>query len=383
MNKKLYNHLINKVSDLDMKMILSIPEGGNWKDIPESIPSKRLEGIRKTGGRTTLYGRLKWDEPSYTISTYFTRPGNGTFIHPNDDKYENPLHRLITPREAARLQSFPDDYVFLGSKSSIATQIGNAVPPILSYIVAKEIKKYLKSYNIIDLFSGAGGLGLGFKKAGYNVLVANDNSKHAGSTYKYNNPEVAFIEGDITKNEIKEKIINSINNKKVDIICGGPPCQGFSLAGKRLSDDPRNFLFKEFVSMVEEIKPTFFVMENVQGIMSSNKGETYRSIINEFSALGYKVSSQIFNSANFGVPQKRKRVIIIGSLIPNFDLNIIPIIKDEKNFLTVRDAISNLVSIEALTKDTSTDFYPKSVTTYQKYLAGDIHIDDFLNSISN
>ena len=94
MSNRLFNHYINKVSELDMRMIVSISEGGNWKDIPHDIPSKRLDGIRRTGGRTTLYGRLKRDKPAYTVNTYFTRPGNGTFIHPIH-------HRLITPREAA------------------------------------------------------------------------------------------------------------------------------------------------------------------------------------------------------------------------------------------------------------------------------------------
>ncbi|MCG3666106.1 DNA (cytosine-5-)-methyltransferase [Aliarcobacter butzleri] len=383
-NIKLYNHTINKVSELDMRMILSIPEGGNWKHIPENIPSKRLEGIRKTGGRTTLYGRLNWNKPSYTISTYFTRPGNGTYIHPNDHKYDKPIHRLITPREAARLQSFPDNYKFLGSKSSIATQIGNAVPPILGYIVAQELKKELKqNLNVIDLFSGAGGLGLGFKKSGYNILVANDNFKQACETYRFNNPETPFVEGDITLEETKNKILNLVKDKKVDVICGGPPCQGFSLAGKRLSEDPRNFLFKEFVSLVEQVKPKFFVMENVEGIVSSNGGKTYKSIIEEFSLLGYNVSSQIFNSANYGVPQKRKRVIIVGSLIENFNFHIEPLIEDENKFLTVKDAISNLVDIEPHPTDTELTEYPNPKTKYQEYLANQISVDEFLKSISN
>lgn len=380
---KLYNHTINKVSDLDLEMILSIPEGGNWKNIPKTIPSKRLEGIRKTGGRTTLYGRLSWDKPSYTISTYFTRPGNGTYIHPNDGKYTNPKHRLITPREAARLQSFPDYYKFLGSKSSIATQIGNAVPPILGYVVARELKKYLTSYNVIDLFSGAGGLGLGFKKAGYNIIVANDNFKAAAETYRFNHPETKYVEGDITQKETKNKISNIVKEKNIDVICGGPPCQGFSLAGKRLSDDPRNFLFKEFINLVAEFEPKIFVMENVQGIVSSNGGKTYMSIIEEFSSLGYVVTAQIFNTINYGVPQARKRVIIVGSKTKDFTFDISPIIKDSKNFITVKDAISNLTEVEPHKTESELDFYPKPNSDYQKYLAGQISVEEFLKSISN
>ncbi|MHA1928039.1 MAG: DNA cytosine methyltransferase, partial [Candidatus Thorarchaeota archaeon] len=123
----LYNHVTSNLSTLDLEMILNVPPGGNWKDIPLEIAKKsvRLMQIRESGGRTTYYGRLRNDLPSYTISTYFNRPGNGTFIHPTQ-------HRLISFREAARLQSFPDHYRFLGSNSSKLKQIGNAVPPLLA-----------------------------------------------------------------------------------------------------------------------------------------------------------------------------------------------------------------------------------------------------------
>ena len=113
------------------------------KNIPLSIPSKRLENIRKTGGRTTYYGRLRWDYPSYTITTYFNRPGNGCSIHPDDSQSKKPQHRLISFREAARLQSFPDSFRFYGSNSSKYLQIGNAVPPLLAKNVARSLKSHL------------------------------------------------------------------------------------------------------------------------------------------------------------------------------------------------------------------------------------------------
>ena len=109
----LYNHVCSTLSELDMEMIQSVPAGGNWQNIPPDIVQKsaRLTQIQASGGRTTYYGRLKNDLPSYTINTYFNRPGNGTFIHPEQN-------RLISMREAARLQSFPDRFRFLGSLSS-------------------------------------------------------------------------------------------------------------------------------------------------------------------------------------------------------------------------------------------------------------------------
>ena len=93
-----------------MRMVVAIPSGGNWKNIPLDVPSKRVEGIRLSGGRTTYYGRLRWDYPAYTIATYFNRPGNGCNIHPDDASANIPQHRLISFREAARIQSFPDNF---------------------------------------------------------------------------------------------------------------------------------------------------------------------------------------------------------------------------------------------------------------------------------
>jgi DNA (cytosine-5)-methyltransferase 1 len=133
------NHYSAKLSALDVRMVKNVPPGGNWKNIPTSIPSKRLEQIRigfenGSGSRSTYYGRLLPNKPAYTISTYFNRPGNGCFIH-----YATDQHRLISQREAARLQSFPDDFIFEGAVTSQYRQIGNAVPWPLAYHVAKNI----------------------------------------------------------------------------------------------------------------------------------------------------------------------------------------------------------------------------------------------------
>src|SRR5713226_5893880 len=154
-------------------MVRSVPPGGNWKDIPGAIPSQRLAQIRVSyrngeGSRSTYYGRLRPDKPAYTISTYFYRPGNGCNIHYD---FAGDQHRVLTEREAARLQSFPDSFEFLGSHMSVAKQIGNAVPPLLSFQVALCLGVpgiYL------DVFCGAGGLSLGFKWAGWRGFLAND-----------------------------------------------------------------------------------------------------------------------------------------------------------------------------------------------------------------
>ncbi|MBE0526658.1 MAG: DNA cytosine methyltransferase, partial [Candidatus Thorarchaeota archaeon] len=126
-----------------MEVVINVSQGGNWTNLPDSTVAKsaRLTQIKKSGGRTTYYGRLNNSMPSYTINTYFNRPGNGTFIHPEQN-------RLISMREAARLQSFPDNYRFFGSSSSKYKQIGNAVPPLLARSIGSMISRGV----CIDLF---------------------------------------------------------------------------------------------------------------------------------------------------------------------------------------------------------------------------------------
>lgn len=372
----LYNHVTYPLSKNDKEMVKSVKEGGNWKDIPHHIPSKRLEKIRLTGGRTTLYGRLSWNKPSYTITTYFNRPGNGTYIHPNQD-------RVISAREAARLQSFPDDFIFCGSKTSYCKQIGNAVPPLLAYNIAKQIKKTTNTSKVIDLFCGSGGLSKGFEWAGYKIVAANDNFHAACETYRQNHKNTVLVEGDITKKSIKDQLYKTVRGKKIDIIVGGPPCQGFSYAGKRLIDDPRNFLFKEFVEVVSKLMPKVVVIENVEGILTSNHGATFKSIKESFSDLGYRMAGRKIHAVKYGVPQKRKRVVIIGLLDGNPE-ECYPeeLISEENKYTTVKEAISNLPEIEINGGTDSLDIDLGASSNYQKFMAGKIIPEKFLNSLS-
>jgi len=369
----IYNHITYPLSNLDMQMVLSVPQGGNWKNIPLNIPSKRLEQIRKSGGRTTLYGRLSWDKPSFTVTTYFNRPGNGTYVHPEQN-------RVISAREAARLQSFPDNFIFFGPKGSLCIQIGNAVPPLLGYFLSKKIKEQTKTKNVVDLFCGAGGLSKGFEWAGYNIVAANDYYRYACETYKNNHPKTKLIEGDITKKEIKNKLFEVIKGKQIDVIIGGPPCQGFSNAGKRLVDDPRNFLFREFVEIVRKVKPKVVVLENVEGILTMNEGKSFESIKESFKELGYKIEGRKLHIVRYGVPQKRKRVVMIGVMVGNPN-NCYPkeIILDEEKYLTVGEAISDLPEIVANGGSHSIDKETISKSHYQQFLSGRISINEFVN----
>ena len=132
-----HNHITSPLGDFERSILEHIPPGGNWKNIPLEIKDKRVDSIRSTGGRTTYYGRLHPYRPSYTISTFFSRTGNGCFIHPHQD-------RLISQREAARLQSFPDDFIFYGNRTSQGIQVGNSVPPLVGKAIGKMfIKQFL------------------------------------------------------------------------------------------------------------------------------------------------------------------------------------------------------------------------------------------------
>ena len=168
-----------------------------------------------------------------------------------------------------------------------------------------------RKYNVIDLFCGAGGLSYGFELAGFNVLVGIDNDKAALETFEMNHKGSKSIYGDITQISYDD-IKNVIGNTDVDVIVGGPPCQGMSLTGPRKFDDPRNRLYLSFIRLVKEIKPKAFVIENVPGLLTLYKGEIKNSIIKEFEKIGYKIEHDVLFSADYGVPQARKRVFFVG-----------------------------------------------------------------------
>lgn len=166
----------------------------------------------------------------------------------------------------------------------------------------------------IDLFSGAGGLSLGFEQAGFQQLLSVEMEPGYCQTYRANFPRHQLLQKDLTT-LTEQDLINCLNGQSVDLVIGGPPCQGFSMAGKigrTFTDDPRNHLFKEFVRIVKIVRPCFFVMENVARLYTHNSGKTRTEIIQAFQNIGYSVECKVLNAADFGVPQIRSRVIFIG-----------------------------------------------------------------------
>jgi len=170
-----------------------------------------------------------------------------------------------------------------------------------------------KKLGVLDLFCGAGGLSYGFECAGFDILVGIDNDKMALKTFVDNHKGAQAICGDITQISYEENIKPLIGERTVDVIIGGPPCQGFSLSGPRNFDDPRNKLYLSYIRLVEEIKPRAFVIENVPGLVALFGGEVKDNIVKKFTEMGYNVQYRILCAADYGVPQNRKRVVFVGT----------------------------------------------------------------------
>ncbi len=202
---------------------------------------------------------------------------------------------------------------------------------------------------VISLFSGAGGMDLGIIKSGFDIIWANDFDKTAVETYKKNIGN-HIVQGDITK--IKSSEI-PLEKGEVDLIIGGFPCQGFSIANKNRSmKDSRNFLYKEMLRIIKDKEPKFFVAENVKGILNIQKGKVIEMIKQDFINLGYKVDIELLNAADYGVPQQRERVIIMGNRLgidnPFPKKTHTGIIDKKKNlqpYITVENVISFLENI--------------------------------------
>ena len=177
-----------------------------------------------------------------------------------------------------------------------------------------------QTYNFIDLFSGCGGFSYGFTAQGFKCLLGVDSNEDAIKTFAYNHPQAKTFHGDI-RDLTSEKLSNLINKEQVHLVIGGPPCQGFSTVGKGNVKDSRNQLFMEFVRIVTETKPLMIVFENVLGLLAKKNEPILKNIFKQFEKIGYHLEAKVLQADHFGVPQKRRRTVIIGArqnMIINF-----------------------------------------------------------------
>lgn len=252
-------------------------------------------------------------------------------------------------------------------------------------IFNKENFELIKNKPImIDLFCGAGGFSVGCQWAGFQSILGIDYFKPAIDTWMKNHPNAISILGDIRyiEPQLIRTILNDVGVKEVDLITGGVPCQGFSLNNRKHNDeDERNYLFIDYMKIVEEFKPKYIILENVSGMKSTAGGKFVKTISEYMDKAGYNVNIELLNAADYGVPQIRKRLIFVGvkrkfeSDITIFNFpkgkftsNEIDSKSNLKTYRTVYDAISDLPPIES--NENSTNYTMEPLTEYQKLMRG-------------
>ncbi len=223
----------------------------------------------------------------------------------------------------------------------------------------------MKKPKAIDLFAGVGGLSLGFENCGFDVVLANEYDESIAAAYKANHKGTRMIVGDITSLDL-EKTFGPYQGQ-IDVVIGGPPCQGFSQKGQRKTiHDERNFLFKYYVRVVELVKPQYFVMENVPNLLTAEKGYFRKEIEELFNSMGYQLKMGILNASDYGVPQNRRRAVIIGKRG-----GAAPGLPKPRNItVTIWDAISDLAYLSSGEGEEEQEYRGKPRSEYQKKLRG-------------
>lgn len=332
------NHVPLNHNEIVIRRYELIPEGGKLPK-PEDLP---IEIRRKNFGNT--YTRLHRNEVSSTIV-----PGNNALpVHPI-------LNRSLTAREAARIQSFPDYFIFRGDRRSQCILVGNAVPPLLAAKLAESVSNFINDIDydgispdgqakvgtkfsrhkvssikkngratlkFADLFSGVGGFTQGLEAAGLECVLGADFDEYAVEAYRRNHTSHECLKIDLADPKNQKLVADRLKKEKVDLIVGGPPCQGFSIFGKRrfvntknhdLKSDKRNDLVFAYANIVIKSNAKWFIMENVPGILSAHNGSYVEEIRQYFLKHKYKTEVKVINAADYGAPQLRKRFILFGT----------------------------------------------------------------------
>lgn len=308
------NHETRKYTGIVLERISRLAPGGKMRDLPEHLQHKSFVriGEKKTGGPNLRLLRLEQDKPSLTVTAYIFNK----FVHPVEDRY-------ITPREAAVLQDFPIDYAFKGNLGQVQKQIGNAVPVGLAKALAQEVAKYFKRLHkcgeikIASYFCGAGGFDLGFEQASNQTVqfrtgFSTDIEECAGATIKQNRPAWNFHRADIR--DMSPTDVIALMGATPDVIIGGPPCQPFSVAGKqKATHDPLGSLYTYYINHVRVLQPEIVLMENVYGLAQVKSADMVAEIYRSFQQIGYAVNHRELMAADYGVPQKRRRLFFVAA----------------------------------------------------------------------
>lgn len=308
------NHETRPYTGIVLERIKHLPPGGKMGDLPPHLQHESFirTGAKKTGGPNMRLLRLEHDKPALTVTAYIFNK----FVHPREDRY-------LTPREAATLQDFPQDYAFMGTQGQVHQQIGNAVPVRLGKAIALEVSCYLAKrgqtgeIKIASYFSGAGGLDLGFEEASdtniqFKTCFATDIEASVEQTIQHNKPEWHFQRADIQ--QLAPEHVRQVIGGNPDVIIGGPPCQPFSVAGKQKAiHDPLGVLYRDYIRHIDALKPQMVVMENVYGLAQVKAANMVAEIYQSFADIGYAVTHRELLAADYGTPQKRRRLFFVAA----------------------------------------------------------------------
>lgn len=272
-----------------------------------------------------------------------------------------------------KLKSFSED--------DLVEEDGNILKNYVGAYISKALAEEEKSPNIVDFFCGAGGLSLGFVQEGFKINFANDIEPSCVETYQFNHPTVP--KKNIICNNIDD-ILEDVSKYQrfdcVDLVIGGPPCQGFSTANRqRIIDDPRNKLYKSFIKAVDSLQPKFIVMENVKGMQ-----KVANQVVEDFNRIGYSVDFHLYNAKDFGVPQNRERLIFIGNRLgvdnKKIHEEICGFIPETKDFV-LKDALYGLRELEASRVKNATNLENEKIGFIVDYYS-DIQTNEYIDLIN-
>lgn len=229
-----------------------------------------------------------------------------------------------------------------------------------------------KKYAMLDLFSGCGGLSLGFQQTGkFEVILGVDNYLDALKTFENNHKSAKGLSLDLFDINFTDEIKKNIGKRKIDVIVGGPPCQGFSVTGPRNFDDKRNTLYLSMIKAVSVFRPKAFLIENVPGLATMYKGQVKDEILKRFDELGYDVQYKVLFAAAYGVPQARKRVFFVGIKRGLGVFSFPSPILNQDEYVTTSEAVSDLPALNNELGQEVSDYAKRPLTSYQTLMRGE------------